>query len=100
MKIEADIKKRILEQTQKHVAEKLALEEEKLALFEEEQRRREADEMERKEYLQRRSDILIKCFSEKVSPFHVEAARKAGFAEWKEQFSRSVREHGEMKLEM
>jgi hypothetical protein len=44
------------------------------------------DKEERERHAEIRSELLIKYFSEKVSPaLHETAARKAGFDEWKEQ---------------
>jgi hypothetical protein len=54
-------------------------------LQEEEAWRREAETRERESHSQTRSDLIVKYFSERVSPgIHDAAAKKEGFGIWKE----------------
>jgi len=51
------------------------------------EKRRKQHALEKKLHKKTRSDMMIKYFSEKVSPaVHDKAARKEGFGVWKEQF--------------
>jgi hypothetical protein len=54
---------------------------------------------ETREYRKRRSDMLVKYFSEKVSPeVHDKAAKKEGFGFWKIQFWHNKFENAEEKI--
>jgi hypothetical protein len=66
---------------------------------EEEKRRREEDAKERELHTKMRGDMVVKYFSEAVSPqLHDGAARKEIFAGWKEQFMHVSYEEREKKL--
>jgi hypothetical protein len=49
------------------------------------------EQQRREDHAKTRSDMIMKYFSEKVSPgVHDVAAKKEGFGEWKEQFLHSL----------